>query len=146
MHVRIAWEIYNHQHKQNDPNKSSSSQQQQQQQQQQSAPTTSSLNNTPTSSSPMMSGILSNELNKRPSLSNSDNSKFLPPVLSRPMERQNPFVNILDSNRMQQTSTRTNSTPMGKSIRRTSPLPLKQEGAAYGPRRAEFQLYFRLFD
>ena len=115
MHVRIAWEIYNHQHKQNDPNKPPSSQQQLQQQQQ-SAPTTSSLN-TPTSSSPMMSGILSNELNKRPSLSNSDSSKFLPPVLSRPLERQNPFGNVLDNNSrmMQQTSTRTASTPMGKS-------------------------------
>ena len=119
MHVRIAWEIYNHQHKQNDPNKPSSSQQQQkQQQQQQSAPTTSSLN-TPTSSSPMMSGILSNELNKRPSLSNSDSSKFLPPVLSRPLERQNPFGNVLDNNSrmMQQTSTRTASTPMGELIK-----------------------------
>ena len=83
MHVRIAWEIYNHQHKNADPNKTQPS----------------SLNPSP-SLRDTGSRILNNELTKKPTVasnpaSEADKSKFAPPVISRtmaaPMDRQNPF-------------------------------------------------------
>ena len=74
MHVRIAWEIYNHQHKNTDPSKSQPS----------------SLNPSSSAIRDSNSRILSNELTKKPNLE-SDKSKFAPPVISRTGERPNPF-------------------------------------------------------
>ena len=72
MHVRIAWEIYNHQHKNTDPSKSQPS----------------SLNPSSSAIRDSNSRILSNELTKKPNLE-SDKSKFAPPVISRTGDRLN---------------------------------------------------------